>query len=77
MTKEAIALITLIDSMSTEVQREVIRALWKRFADIIEEEEDSRLLEEETQAYEEWVKTGKKTVPLEKIKEELEKDGTL
>lgn len=74
---QAKALVTLIDALDLDGQRAVIRSLWSRFGELIDEEEDRLLAEEARKEHERWVRSGRKTIPAGAVRRELEKSGAL
>jgi len=71
------ALVTLIEHLDPDDQRRMIRMLWSRFSEMVEEEEDRLLAEQARKEHQRWVRSGRKTVPAAAVRRELEKSGAL
>ena len=77
MTRQARAVISIMEGFPMDTQREVIRAIWKRFVEIIDEEEDRVLALQAERELVRWKRSGRKTVPAAKVRERLEREGLL
>lgn len=77
MTRQARAVISIMEGFPADTQREVIRAIWKRFEDIIDEEEDKALALQAEQELVRWKRSGRKAIPASRVRERLEREGLL
>ncbi|MBI5528946.1 MAG: hypothetical protein HY897_21675 [Deltaproteobacteria bacterium] len=77
MTRQAKAVISIMEGFPAATQREIIRAVWRRFQDIIDDEEDKALASEARRELRLWKKSGRKTVPASAVRARLEREGLL
>jgi hypothetical protein len=77
MTKQARAVVSIVESFPEITQREVVRAILRRFEDFVDEEEDRALAVEAERELVRWKRGGRKTIPTVKVRKRLEREGLL